>query len=97
MAALNRFISRLGERGLPFFKLLKHHHKFKWTEKANQTLQDLKHHLQPPSILAAPQPGENLLIYIAATIHVVRTAIVVERKEEGHVFEVLRPVYYQQV
>jgi hypothetical protein len=24
MAALNRFISRLGERGLPFFKLLKH-------------------------------------------------------------------------
>ena len=23
MAALNRFISRLGERGLPFFKLLK--------------------------------------------------------------------------
>jgi hypothetical protein len=28
MAALNRFISRLGEKGLPFFKLLKHHDKF---------------------------------------------------------------------
>jgi hypothetical protein len=28
MAALNRFISRLGERGLPFFKLLKHQDKF---------------------------------------------------------------------
>jgi hypothetical protein len=28
MAALNRFISRLGERGLPFFKLLKRQHKF---------------------------------------------------------------------
>jgi hypothetical protein len=24
MAALNRFISKLGERGLPFFKLIKH-------------------------------------------------------------------------
>jgi hypothetical protein len=24
LAALNRFISKLGERGLPFFKLLKH-------------------------------------------------------------------------
>jgi hypothetical protein len=35
MAALNRFISRLGERGQPFFKLLKHHDKFKWTEEAN--------------------------------------------------------------
>jgi hypothetical protein len=29
MAALNRFISQLGERGLPFFKLLKCHDKFK--------------------------------------------------------------------
>jgi hypothetical protein len=29
MAALNRFISRLGERGLPFFKLLKKIDKFK--------------------------------------------------------------------
>jgi hypothetical protein len=28
MAALNRFISRLRERGLPFFKLLKHQDKF---------------------------------------------------------------------
>jgi hypothetical protein len=28
MATLNRFISRLGERGLPFFKLLKHQEKF---------------------------------------------------------------------
>jgi hypothetical protein len=28
MAALNRFISRLGERGRPFFKLLKCQDKF---------------------------------------------------------------------
>jgi hypothetical protein len=34
-AALNRFISRLGERGLPFFKLLNLHNKFKWTEEEN--------------------------------------------------------------
>ena len=31
MAALNRFLSRLGERGLPFFKLLKRQDKFEWT------------------------------------------------------------------
>jgi hypothetical protein len=79
MVALNRFISRLGERGLPFFKLLKHHNKFKWTEEANLALQDLKHHLQLPYILTAPQPGENLLLYIAATTHVVSTVIVVEQ------------------
>jgi hypothetical protein len=31
MAVLNRIISKLGERGLPFFKLLKHQEKFVWT------------------------------------------------------------------
>jgi hypothetical protein len=54
MAALNHFISRLGERGLPFFKLLKLRDKFQWTEEENQVLQDLKHHLQLPLILTAP-------------------------------------------
>jgi hypothetical protein len=34
MAALNRFISKLGERGLPFFKLLNHQEKFVWTPEA---------------------------------------------------------------
>jgi hypothetical protein len=57
MAALNRFISRLGERGLPFFKLLKRQDKFQWTEEAERALQDLKHHLQSPPILTAPLPG----------------------------------------
>jgi hypothetical protein len=38
MAALNRFISKLGERRLPFFKLLKHQDKFVWTPGAEQAL-----------------------------------------------------------
>jgi hypothetical protein len=33
MAALSRFISRLGEKGLPFYKLIKKVDKFQWTEK----------------------------------------------------------------
>jgi hypothetical protein len=34
MVALGRFISKLGEKGLPFFKLLKKFDKFKWTHEA---------------------------------------------------------------
>jgi hypothetical protein len=64
MAALNRFISRLEERGLPFFKLLKCQDKFHWMEEAERALQDLKHHLQSPPVLTAPLPGEDLLLYI---------------------------------
>jgi hypothetical protein len=94
MAALNRFISQLGERGLPFFKLLKCQDKFQWMEEAEQALQDLKQNLQSPPVLTAPLLGEDLLLYIAATTHVVSSAIVVERSEEGHAFGVQRPVYF---
>jgi hypothetical protein len=88
MAALNRFISRLGERGLPFFKLLNHQEKFVWTPEADQTLAQLKGFLSKPPILTAPHKGEQLLLYLATTTHVVSTAIVVERQEDGHAYPV---------
>jgi hypothetical protein len=94
MAALNRFISRLGKWGLPFFKLLKRQDKFQWTEEAKQALQDLKHHLQLPPILMAPLPCENVLLYIIAMTHVISTAIVVERSKEGYAFGVQQLVYF---
>jgi hypothetical protein len=77
MAALNRFISKLGERGLPFFKLLKHQEKFVWTPEADQALAQLKDNLSKPPVLTAPCKGEQLLLYLAATTHVVSTAIIV--------------------
>jgi hypothetical protein len=58
MPALNRFISRLGERGLPFFKLLKRQEKFVWTPEADQALAQLKDFLSKPPILTAPHKGE---------------------------------------
>jgi ribonuclease HI len=94
MAALNRFISRLGERGLTFFKLLKRQDKFQWTDEAERALQHLKQHLQSPPILTAPLLGEDLLLYITATTHVISSTIVVERSEEGHAFGVQRPMYF---
>jgi hypothetical protein len=48
MAALNRFISKFGERGLPFFKPLKHQEKFVWTIEADQALAQLKDFLSKP-------------------------------------------------
>jgi hypothetical protein len=43
MTVLNRFISKLGEQGLPFFKLLKHQETFAWTPDADQALAQLKY------------------------------------------------------
>jgi hypothetical protein len=41
MATLSYFISRLGEKGLPFFKLLKANECFEWTEEANKAFAEL--------------------------------------------------------
>jgi hypothetical protein len=93
MAALNRFISKLGERGLPFFKLLKHQEKFVWTPEADQALAQLKDFLSKLPVLTAHKK-KQLLLYLAATTHVVSSAIVVERQEDGHAYAVQRPVYF---
>ena len=42
MTALGRFISKLGEKGLPLFKLLKPSGPFKWTEEAEKAFENLK-------------------------------------------------------
>jgi hypothetical protein len=64
------------------------------TTEAVEALKNLKHHLQSPPILTALLPGEELLLYIATTTHVVSTAIAIERSEEGHAYGVQRPVYF---
>jgi hypothetical protein len=94
MAALNRFILKLGEWRLPFFKLLKHQEEFVWTPEADQALAQLMDFLSKPPILMAPRKKEQLLLYLAATTHVVSTSIVVERQEDGHTYPVQRPVYF---
>jgi hypothetical protein len=94
MAALNRFISKLGEWGLLFFKLLKHQEKFAWTPKADQALAQLKDILSKPPVLTAPRKKEHLLLYLAVSTHVVSTAMVVEQQEDGHAYPVQRPVYF---
>jgi hypothetical protein len=94
LAALSRFISRLGEKGLPLYRLLKKHERFSWTAEAQEALDKLKASLTHAPILTPPQDGEPLYLYVAATTQVVSALIVVERTEEGHTLPVQRPVYY---
>src|SRR5947207_3277546 len=94
MVALSRFVSHLGEQAMPFYRLLKKQEKFQWTPEAQQAFDELKEFLTKPPVLVPPMPEEPLLLYIAATSHVVSTAIVIERQEEGHIQKVQRPVYF---
>jgi hypothetical protein len=94
LAALSRFISRLGEKGMPLYRLLRKAERFTWTPEAEEALGNLKALLTIAPILVPPAAEEALLIYVAATTQVVSAAVVVERREEGHVLLIQRPVYF---
>ena len=94
LAALSQFISWLGERGMPLYKLHKKTDTFIWTEEAQQALESLKASLTLALILVAPERGEPLLLYVTASNHVVSAALVVEREEPGHHLKVQWPIYF---
>jgi hypothetical protein len=94
LASLSRFISRLGEKGLPLYRLLKKHERFYWTVEAQEALDKLKATVTHALILTPPQNDEPLYLYVTATTQVVSAVIVVERMEKGHALPVQRPVYY---
>ena len=92
IAALGRFISKLGEKALPFYQLMKKADKFEWAEEAQVAFTQLKRVLSTPLILIAPAEKEPIFLYVAATNRVVSTVLVVERDEgKGHLVQ--RPIY----
>ena len=78
ITARRHFISRLGERALPFFKLLKKSGPVEWNPEAEEALQSLKSYLASPPVLVAPMEKEPLLLYIAATNQLVSAVLVAE-------------------
>jgi hypothetical protein len=100
MAELSRFISRLGEKRMSFYKLLKKVDKFQWTTEAQVALESLKKFLTTPPVLKPPRRAtseqlvEDLLLYIFCMTHVVSTVLEVERAEEGHAYPVQHSIYF---
>src|SRR4051812_15501604 len=92
LASLSRSVSRLGEKALPLYQLMKKSDKFTWTQQADSAFHELKKMLATPPILASPLSKEPMLLYVAATNRVVSAVIAVEHEEGGK--SVQRPVYY---
>jgi len=94
VASLSRFISQLGEKAMPLYKLMRKSKTFVWDDEADVALAALKKLLSEAPILAAPKEKEPMMLYTAATRRVISIVMVVERKEEGSKYPVQRPVYY---
>ena len=77
-AFLNRFISRLGEKALPLYRLLKKTDNFEGTTEASKVLEEIKTLLATNPILTTLHVGYPML-YISATNQVASVVLVVER------------------
>ena len=86
VAALNRFVSRVTDKCLPFFRTLKK--SFEWTDECQQVFEELKAYLSAPPLLSPLQPGEELFLYLAVSPAAVNAALI--REEE----KVQKPIYY---
>ena len=63
----------------PFFEVLKNTYPFSWGPPQQVAFEDLKVYLHNLTTLASPQPSESLLLYVAASPHVISTIIVREK------------------
>lgn len=88
VVALNRFMSRLAKRCLPFFKKLRKVSNFEWIEDCRKAFEELKCYLSLPHVLSSPLEGEELLIYLSASEQAVSAVLV--RVEGGE----QKPVFY---
>jgi hypothetical protein len=96
IATLNLFMTKLAERSLPFFVVLKGSRSFQWGLEQQATFDALKDHLQKLPTLASPQLDQPLILYVSATHRVVSGAIVQEREicKEGRKLSQQVPIYF---
>ena len=83
LASLCRCVSRLGEKALPLYQLMKKSNRFVWTTQVDLSFENLKRMLATAPLLASPLPKEPMILFIAATNRVVSVVMVVEREEGG--------------
>ncbi|XP_074377385.1 uncharacterized protein LOC141718913 [Apium graveolens] len=60
VVALGQFISKSGDKCLPFFKALKKVKDFEWTDEIQEAFKDLKKYMVQAPLLAKPILGETL-------------------------------------
>ncbi|XP_013746096.3 uncharacterized protein LOC106448811 [Brassica napus] len=88
IAALNRFISRLTDKCLPFYEVLRCNKRFVWDEKCEEAFNQLNHYLTTPPVLSKPEAGDTLSLYIAITSSVVSSVLIREDRGEH------KPIFY---
>jgi hypothetical protein len=96
IAALNRFITKLTEKSLPFFSILRGFAKVEWGSEQQKTFDDLKQYLQHMPTLSSLEQGHPLILYVSATHSVISGALVIEKDaaHKGTMMKQQYPIYF---
>jgi hypothetical protein len=78
MVALSRFISKLGECGMSFYKLLHKADRFQLDDQPTAAFVQLKQYLKSLPTLVPPHPEDILLLYVVTTNAAVSIVISIE-------------------
>nr|XP_025647775.1 uncharacterized protein LOC112742761 [Arachis hypogaea] len=89
LTALSRFLGASAQKATPFFKLMKKGAPFKWETECEEAFQHFKRVLVEPPILAKPQTGETLYLYLSITEEALAAALVRENEKKEQ-----KPVYF---
>jgi hypothetical protein len=92
IAALNRFISKLAECSLPFFKALRGRDKIEWGPEQSEAFRQLKNYMATKLLVTVPDSETPLLLYVGTSDHAV-SEVLIHKKEEGSK-TTQRPVYF---
>jgi hypothetical protein len=82
IAALNRFISKLAECSLRFFKALRGGDKVEWGLEQSEPFMQLKNYMVTMLMVTIPDPEASLPLYVAASNHAI-SRVLAHKKEEG--------------
>ncbi|GJR05536.1 reverse transcriptase domain-containing protein [Tanacetum coccineum] len=83
LATLKRFLAKLAEKSLPFFKTLKKYTKksdFHWTKEAEDAFKQMKQLIAKIPTLTAPEEKEELIVYLAAAKEAISAVLMTEKE-----------------
>ena len=89
LAALGRFISQFTDPLKPFFATLRGANRPGWNKECDRAFTQIKQYLAEPPILASPDIGENLFVYLAVSDTAV-SSVLFKENEDGK----QRPVFF---
>ena len=81
LAAVGRFISRFVDRLKPFFAILKEANQAKWNKECDRAFTHIKQYLAQLPILASPDTGETLFVYLVVSEVAVSVALFKENND----------------